>query len=329
MRARVMYMGTPDFSVPSLEALARSHLCDLALVVTQPDRPAGRGKKHASPAVKTAAERLGVPVLQAATLRDPEVRQRIIDVQPDLVVVAAFRMILGKWVLELPPRGCINLHASLLPKYRGANPIAAAIAEGEEVTGVTLMQMDQGLDTGAVYATIPVAIASDDTTESLTPRLATAAGALLHGHLASLLDGSLTAAPQGEGATVTRQMTKADGWLHFTRPAVELERHARAMWPWPRAWTTDTEGERIQVHAAGIAEGEAVGPGEVAHRGGEVLVGTGEGALVLRRVQMAGRRPIEGDALLRLQALSEGRTLGGVDAPGDLPPLVIPVRDEL
>lgn len=326
MRPRVIYMGTPDFSVPALERIARSDVCDLALVVTQPDRPAGRGKKRVAPPVKEAADRLNAPVLQVSTLRDPEARQRIMDLRPDLIVVAAFGMILGRWVLTLPPRGCVNLHASLLPKYRGANPIAAAIAEGEEVTGVTLMQMERGLDTGAVYSAKLVNVTEDDTTESLTPRLARAAGALLDQYLPQLLDGSLLAVPQGEGATLTRQMTKGDGWLDFSRPAVDLERHVRAMWAWPRAWTTALGGERIQVHAAGVMEETVSSPGVIAHRGGAVLIGTGNGTLVLRRMQLPGGKPIEGPALLGVKALAEGNALGMVDPPGDLPPLVVPAE---
>lgn len=326
MRPRVIYMGTPDFSVPSLERLAANDQCEVALVVTQPDRPAGRGKKLVSPAVKTAADRLGLPVLQTATLRDPDVRQKIVDIQPDLIVVAAFGVILGRWILELPVRGCVNLHASLLPNYRGANPIAAAIAQGEPVTGVTLMQMDRGLDTGGMYASTEVAIEPEDTTESLTPELAAAAGELLEVNLSALLDGSLAAVPQGEGATLARQMTKADGWIDFTRPAVELERHVRAMWPWPRAWTTGPGGERVQVHATQVVPDEQMSPGKIIHSDNAVRVGTGEGLLELRRVQLPGGRPIEGTALLRADALANGLVLGAVDEPDDVPPLVVPVE---
>jgi methionyl-tRNA formyltransferase len=325
MALRIIYMGTPDFAVPALEQVALGGHGDLALVVTQPDRAAGRGRKHVAPAVKTAAERLGVPVLQTPTLGDPVVRQRITDIQPDLIVVAAFGMILGKWILELPTKGCVNLHASLLPKYRGANPIAAAIAQGEDVTGVTLMQMDLGLDTGEIYASTEVDIELDDTTESLTQKLAHQAGALLEDKIRALLDGSLSPVPQGEGATLTRQMTKADGWLDFSRHAVELERHVRATWPWPRAWTTDSAGERIQVHAASVSEGAALDPGQIAHADGQVFVGTADGALILRRVQLPGGRPIEGASIQQVGSLSDGQTIGTVDQPVNLPPLVISV----
>lgn len=327
MKPRVIFMGTPDFAVPALQRLAASDLCDVALVVTQPDRAAGRGKKLQSPPVKLAADDLGLTVVQTSTLRDPDVRQRIIDVQPDLIVVAAFGMILGRWILELPTYGCINLHASLLPKYRGANPIAAAIALGEQETGVTLMHMDRGLDTGAMYATQRLAIEPDDTTESLTPKLADVAGELLNTNLESLLDGSATATPQPAGATLTRPMTKADGWMDWTRPAEELERHVRAMWPWPRAWMTTPSGERMQVHRAKVAESDSMSPGHVLNDGARVVVGCGTGALELSVVQLPGKKPIEGHALIHASALENGTQLGLVDGPGNILPLVAPVEE--
>lgn len=322
---RIIFMGTPGFAVPALERLAARNDVDLRLVVTQPDRPAGRGRKHVSPPVKEAADRLGLAVIQAPTLRDPDARQRIVDVGPDLVVVVAFGMILGAWILHLPRRGCVNLHASLLPKYRGASPIAAAIAEGERATGVTLMQMDRGLDTGAMYGTSGIDITLSDTTESLTTRLATVAGELLDRHLGALLDGSLVAIPQGEGATLTRPMVKDDGWLDVARPADELARRVRAMWPWPRAWSTAPDGERIQVHAATVSRALDRPPGTVIHDAGSVLVATGDGSLVLTRVQLPGGRPIEGRAIAAVRALQAGTVLGAVGQPRDLKPLVVSV----
>lgn len=322
MKPRVMYMGTPAFAVPALQRLARTGLCDLTMVVSQPDRPAGRGKKLTPPAVKLAAEELGLPVLQTQTLRDPDVRQRITDEKPDLIVVAAFGMILGRWILELPPRGCVNLHASLLPKYRGANPIAAAIAMGERETGVTLMGMDRGLDTGPMYASSSLDVAPGDTTESLTPRLADLAGELLQTNLGPLMDGSLEATPQGPGATLTRLMTKEDGWLDFSRPADELERHVRAVWPWPRAWTVLEDGSRMQVHVARVAEDFASTPGVVAHRDRRVFVGCGTGALELVRVQLPGRNPIESNALVQAPQLLGGAVLGQEGGPESVEPLV-------
>ena len=320
-------MGTPDFAVPALERLAAFEGVDVALVVTQPDRPSGRGKRMTSPAVKEAADRLQLPVLQTGTLRDPEIRQPIVDIEPDLVVVAAFGMILGKWILELPRHGCVNLHASLLPKYRGANPIAAAIAEGESETGVSLMRMDRGLDTGPVYAMDSLIIRNTDTTEDLTPRLADLAGDLLIRNMPSLLEDELKAEPQAEGATLTRPMKKDDGWIDFTRSAVEIERHVRAMWPWPRAWTMAADGSRIQIHAATVVDDAGRAPGQVGRDGKRVTVGTGDGGLALDRVQLPGGKPIEGNTIAQHPVFIEAGVIGASGAPEGLTPLVVPVEE--
>jgi methionyl-tRNA formyltransferase len=292
-------MGTPEFAVPALRSLAARDDIDLITVVTQPDRPAGRGKKLAPPPVKEAALALGVPVLQTDSLRHADVKQEIIESRPDLIIVAAFGMILGKWILELPTHGCVNLHASLLPKHRGASPISAAILAGDEVTGVTLMQMDRGLDTGDMLATNEVAIERDDTTESLTPKLADAAATLMDLHLADLLTGQITAVPQPEGATETRQLTKEDGRIDWNMPAAIIERQVRAMWNWPRAFAELPGGTRMQVHRAVISTESPANPGQISVQGTNVVVGTGEGGLLLERVQLPGGKPIEGHAIVQ------------------------------
>ena len=324
--ARIVFMGTPEFAVPALERLASRPDVSVCLVVSQPDRPAGRGRKLVSPPVTVAAEGLGLPVLQVSTLRDPEARRRIVEVRPDLVVVAAFGMILGRWILALPARGCVNVHASLLPKYRGASPIAAALAMGETMTGVSLMRMDAGLDTGDVLARVEVGIRPDDTAESLGRRLAVAGAELLDAELGAIVSGRAVAVPQGPGATMTRPMVKDDGWLDFRRSAHELERHVRAMWPWPRAWTTMPDGQRLQIHRAAVVEGREGEPGMVVREENrQILVATGAGALWVQRVQFAGGRPLDGHALLSHPALVSGIRLGVVGAPERLPPLVEPV----
>lgn len=323
-RPRVIFMGTPEFAVPALEALAREPSIELGMVVTQPDRPAGRGRRLTPPAVKVAADRLGLPLVQASTLRDPVIRDRIIGIRPDLIVVAAFGMILGRWILELPTRGCVNLHASLLPRYRGANPIAAAILEGANETGITLMRMDRGLDTGPMLAQLRIALRPDQTTETLTPELATAAAALLSANLGALLRGELPATPQPTGGTITRPMTKVDGWIDWTRRADEIERQVRAMDPWPRAWTTSHTG-RIQILGAcvvGDAEGE---PGTVIQSDHATRIVCGKGALTLLRVQPAGGRPLHGHALQHVRGLEHGDVLGRIGGPPHQPPLVMPV----
>ena len=308
-KRRVIFMGTPEFAVPSLQALAARDDIDLTLVVTQPDRPAGRGKKLAPPPVKVAAKELGLRLLQTDSLRHPEVKERIIAEQPDLAVVAAFGMILGKWILDLPTLGCVNLHASLLPNYRGAAPITAAILAGDDVAGVTLMQMDRGLDTGDMLATIEIPIEPDDTTESLTPKLAVAAAQLLDDRLADLLAGRLAGVPQPEGATETRQLRKDDGRIDWNLPAAEIERHIRAMWNWPRAWTELLNGDRMQVHAASVSSAN-LPPGQISVEGKCVVVGTESGSLQLIRVQLPGGKPIEGHAMAQKLQAHHGAILG-------------------
>ncbi len=296
-KPRLVFMGTPEFAVPSLQALANRDDVELVLAVTQPDRPAGRGKKLAPPPVKDAAQAAGIPVLQTDSLRHADVKQRIIAAQPDLIVVAAFGMILGKWILELPKLGCVNLHASLLPKYRGASPISAAILAGDDVTGVTLMQMDRGLDTGDMLASIEVPIQPDDTTESLTPKLAGAGAALLDRHLPALLRGEITPVPQPEGASETRQLTKEDGRIDWNQPAAVIERQVRAMWSWPRAFTELADSTRMQVHRSSVTADPETTPGQITVQGTTVVVATGEGGLLLERVQLPGGKPIEGHAI--------------------------------
>lgn len=320
----VIFMGTPDFAVPALRRLAGSDMVDLQLVVTQPDRPAGRGRTLAPPPVKVAAQHLGVPLLQASTLRDQEARARIVSVQPALIVVAAFGMILGKWILDLPPRGCVNLHASILPAYRGANPISSAILKGDPETGVTLMRMDRGLDTGDILDVVRTPILPDDTTDVLTARLAHLAADQLAANLEALLDGSIIATPQPEEATITRQLVKADGWIDWSRPAAEIERQTRAMWPWPRAWTTLADGTALQVHrgTVDLSPDLAARPGTI-HRGGVVACG-GRTALRLDRVQLAGGKPVAGAAIANVAKLAPGTVLGTAGAPEPPPPLVIP-----
>lgn len=290
MQGRIVFMGTPEFAVPALDALARKAGDGDLLVVTQPDRAAGRGRKLQSPPVKVAAERLSLPVEQIATLRDYRIRERLEQFAPDLVIVAAFGLLLPKWVLNLPRRGCVNLHASLLPRFRGASPIPAAIACGDATTGVALMEMEAGLDTGAVYDVTRVDIRPDDTTESLTERLANVAAGLVDNNLDALLAGELRAEPQQGEIVETRKITKAHGEIAWDRPAVEIERQVRAMWPWPRAWTVGAEESRLQVHQAEVVPDIDSEPGTVvASDDAGVIVATGDGGLRLMTVQMPGK----------------------------------------
>ncbi|MCC6315687.1 MAG: methionyl-tRNA formyltransferase [Thermomicrobiales bacterium] len=320
---RVVYFGTPDFAVPALRALAHDPRFDVRLVVTQPDRPAGRGRRIEASPVADAARDLGLPLHQPATLRTAEARQPLADADADLFVVAAFGLIFGKITLAMPRLGCVNLHASLLPQHRGASPILAALLCGDETTGVTLMRMDAGLDTGDIIAAVAEPIAPGDTTASLTTRLAAASARLSLDALPRFAAGELPARPQpAAGASLTRLLTKADGWVDWTRPAAEIARQVRAMWPWPRAWTTRAGGS-VQIHQATALDRDvAAVPGTLLREGGAAVVACGSRALRLDVVQPAGRNPMPGAAFAA--GLPSERVVLGLDGgPEPQPPIVV------
>ncbi len=311
---RVVYFGSPEFAVPALRALAADDAFEVALVVTQ-------GAKGASP-VEIAANELGLPVYKPETLRDPASREPLSRSDADLFVVAAFGLIFGRKTLEIPRLGAINVHPSLLPKYRGASPIMAAIESGDEVTGVSLMVMDSGIDTGAVVSVEQVVVADDDTTSSLGQRLAEVAAWQAVRDIPRWANDELQAEPQPlTGASLTRPLTKADGWIDWTRHAVEIERHVRAMWPWPRAWTSVAEST-IQIHEARVVDGNdlAIEPGTVISRRKQIVVACGTGALEVLTVEPAARR-----------AMTAAAYLNGLRQPltrlGD--PAVAPAREPL
>lgn len=316
----IVFFGTPEFAVPALRALAADAKFDVRLVVTQPDRQAGRGRRLTSPPVKNEAVKLGLSVYQADSLRTPELRNPIAEIDADVFVVAAFGVIFGPKLLALPRRGCVNIHASLLPALRGASPISAAIACGEPETGVSLMVMDTGLDTGAVFAKTVTQIEDRETTESLTVKLGEAGASLVASHLAVYVDGILAPVAQArDGASITRPMVKADGWIDWSAPASQIERLTRAMWPWPRAWTT-LDGEPFQIHRCSVMDRSgAEGAGTILRTGSDLAVRCGDQILVLERVQRAGARPIDGRELLRTQPHLEGVRLGTTGGPNRLP----------
>lgn len=306
---RIVFMGSPAFAVPVLEALAG--VCQVVGVVTQPDRPAGRGSRLRPPPVKLAAQRLGLPVYQPESVRDVDTLTRLAAWGPRLIVVAAFGQILPRAVLQLPAYGCLNLHASLLPRWRGAAPVAAAILAGDPVTGVTLMKMEEGLDSGPILVQRQEAIAPDDTAGSLSERLSRLAGALIVEALPAYLRGDLLARPQPEeGVTYCRPLKKEDGWLDWRRPAAHLERQVRAMTPWPGAFTT-WQGQRLRVRRARVRSGTPRQcPGTVVSLGDGVGVVTGEEVLQLLEVQAAGRRPMPIEDFLRGHRGLPGAVLG-------------------
>jgi methionyl-tRNA formyltransferase len=320
---KVVYFGTPDFAVPALNRLATDSRFSVEMVVTQPDRPAGRGRKLTSPQVKEAAQALAVPVYQPESLRGDEDKRPIKAANADLFVVAAYGKIFGRTILEMPRLGCVNLHASLLPRYRGASPITAAILCGDERTGVTLMKMDVGLDTGPVVERMSIDISQETTTHILTNQLALLAADLAVDALPEYAAGKIEPHPQPlEGASIVRPLVRADGWLNWSQPAASLERRVRAMWPWPRAWTT-IDGQPLQIHAAHVAmEDTKERPGTVLLTPTQCAVACGSGALVLDLVQPAGGRAMLGAALLAGRRLRGGDQLGLIGAPPPSPPLI-------
>jgi methionyl-tRNA formyltransferase len=310
---RVIFMGTPEFAVPSLQALANASTpgdiwpggVHIVGVITRPDRPSGRGRQVAYSPVKQHALSAGLPIFQPGSLRRPEARRQIEDLAPHIIIVAAFGQILPPEILRLPTRGCLNVHASLLPRWRGASPIAAAIRAGDAETGVTIMAMDEGLDTGDIVASRATPIAPDETTETLTARLARLGAELLIETLPMWLAGHAPLTPQDDAhATLTRPLRKEDGRLDWSRPADELSRVIRAMTPWPGAYTT-WNGKLLKVlEAAPIPRTRELAPGACYllppnDPNGPLACACAEGALALRVIQLEGKRALTSAEVLR------------------------------
>lgn len=288
-------MGSPDFALPALRALHAHY--PVVGVVTQPDRAAGRGRELKPPPVKTLALELGIPLIQPEKLREPGAMEQLRAWSPDVIVVAAFGQILKQEVLDLPQFGCLNVHASLLPRWRGAAPINAAILHGDKETGVTIMKMNAGLDTGPILSQRSVRISPDETAGSLFEKLSTLGADLLIDTLPKYFSGEITPRPQPEeGATYAGMLKKEDGRLDFSQPAMELERKVRAFNPWPGTYF-DWGGNRLKVHSASIGVGE-MRAGQRSVYLGLPAVGTSENLLVLGEVQPAGKRPMDGKAFL-------------------------------
>jgi len=297
MNARIVFMGSPEFALLTLRALAERYL--VVGVVTQPDRPAGRGRALKAPPVKTLAQELGIPVIQPRRLKEPEAMAQLRAWEPDLIVVAAFGQILKPEVLELPLRGCINVHASLLPRWRGAAPINAAILHGDAETGVTIMQMDPGLDTGPILAQRAIPIAPDETAGSLSSRLAQLGAELLLDTLPPYLKGEITPQPQDDSqATYAPMLSRADGELDFNQPAEALARRVRAFHPWPGTYTL-WQGKRLKILRARAENATSPGVGVFTILPGLPAIGTAEGLLVVEEIQPAGKRPMPGEVFIR------------------------------
>ena len=312
---RILFYGTPDFAVPTLEALCARH--EVTGVVTQPDRPAGRGQRPRESAIKVLARQRGLPVIQPARLRDPEWPERLRALtpagRPDVAVVVAYGQILPQPILDLPARGSINVHASLLPRYRGAAPIAWAIVRGERETGITTFRMDAGMDTGPILLQRATPIGAEETAGELAGRLAVL-GATLAVETLRHLDELVPVAQDGGAATDAPRLRKADGPLDWTRPAVELAARVRGLNPWPGATTTAASG-RLLVGRARALPGSGA-PGTLTAHPAGLAVGTGHGLLLPLEVQPENRRAMTWDAFLRGARLEPGARLGVADARG-------------
>lgn len=307
---RIVFMGTPDFARTSLAALIGAGPKPV-LVVTQPDRPAGRGHALKSSPVKALALEEDIEVFQPATLKDPASQERLREARPDLVVVAAFGQILPRAVLDIPELGCVNVHASLLPRHRGASPIARAIWEGDDRTGVCIMRMDTGLDTGPVFLREAIPVPPDATAGSLEPILASLGAELLLRALPEIASGRWVPEPQDESlATLAPRIRREQGSLHFQQVAVRLERQVRALQPWPGAFVR-LGGEEIKIRRASVGGAALPGerPGTVRSEGGlEVVCGDGR-LLHLVEVQRPGKRPVSSAEFLRGFKVPPGTTL--------------------
>lgn len=310
---RVVFMGSPDFALPTLGALIEHH--DVVGVCTQPDRPAGRGRKPTAPPVKQLAAKHDLPLTQPERLKSDNALTTLRGWEPDVIVVAAYGQILPPDVLDLPPLGCVNVHASLLPRWRGAAPVQAAILHGDQATGITIMKMDPGLDTGPILAQESTPIKPNETGGELAQRLAQHGADLLIRTLPEYAAGEIEPQPQDDNlATKAPLLRKRDGLLDFQTPARKLERKVRAFQPWPGTYFY-WQDQRIAVHAATVHEAPDDHPvGTAFEVGGSPAVQTGSHALILEQVQPAGKRSMAGHSFLNgAQAFPGSRILTSQD----------------
>ena len=307
---RIAFLGTPPFAVPTLEALLRAGH-ELACVVAQPDRPAGRGQALREPATKAFARSRGLRVLQPEKVRDGRLASELEALAPDVLVVVAYGRILGRDLLELAPLGALNLHASLLPRWRGSAPIQWALASGDLETGVTLMRVAEGLDQGDLLLQRAVAIDPEDTAQSLHDRLSVLGAEVTVEGLARFASGRLTPVRQDErAATQARMLEKEDGRLDFALKASVLASRLRAFTPWPGVFTV-LGGRLLKVHAAKVQPPAGLAPGEARATAEGLLVGCGgDSALLLLEVQLEGRRRIAAAEFVKGQPFPEGTVLG-------------------
>ena len=303
---RIVFMGTPDFAVPCLQRLLEDGH-EVPAVFTQPDKPVGRHAVLTPPPVKQLALSHGIPVYQPTKMRDGTVAALLRELAPDCLVVVAYGRILPQEILDVPPRGCVNIHGSLLPRYRGAAPIQWSVIRGETVTGVTSMFMDAGMDTGDIIDTLTTPIGENETAGELFERLAPLGARLLSTTLAAIADGTVTRRPQNDAeATIAPMLEKAMGRLDLTRPAQELHNQVRGMNPWPGAFCT-AGGKTLKIHETRVAAGSGA-PGTLLCAD-PVTVACGEGALQLVTVQPEGKPRMAAEAWLRGARLPQGARL--------------------
>ncbi|MCB2263042.1 MAG: methionyl-tRNA formyltransferase [Candidatus Thiosymbion ectosymbiont of Robbea hypermnestra] len=308
---KLVFAGTPEFAVPTLHALLEAGQ-DVRAVYTQPDRPAGRGSRLTASPVKEAAMAAGLPVLQPPDLRDPAVVQSLCRYEADFLVVVAYGLLLPPAVLAAPRLGCVNVHASLLPRWRGAAPIARCLLAGDRESGVTIMGMEAGLDTGPMYLRRAIPLADDETGRGLHDKLAALGASALLEALPGIADGTLAPEPQDETrATYAAKLRKEEAWVDWTRPALELDRMVRALDPWPVAQTKlgETTLRLWASELPGLDAGSEP-PGRIVHTGkAGIDVATGKGLLRITRLQPPGKRSMSAAAFLNARR-PEGETLG-------------------
>ncbi len=305
--ANIVFMGTPEFALPALRALIAHH--KVTGVVTMPDRPAGRGRAQRLSAVKQLALEHKLPLLQPRSLRPDDAYEALGRWRADIYVVAAFGLILPQRVLDIPPQGALNIHASLLPRWRGASPMQAAIRQGDAQSGISIMLLEAGLDSGPVLAQQAIPLARDETAQSLHDRLAPLGAELLMSTLPDWLDGCLEAQVQDEAlVTLAPQLRKQDGQIDWSQPAEAIERQIRACTPWPGSFTA-WEGGQLKILEATVVAGTAA-PGQVVEQATGIAIGTGAGMLRPLRLQLAGRRAQTCKVFLRGQRGIIGARLG-------------------
>jgi len=289
---RIVFMGSPEFALPSLETLIEKH--DVVGVVTQPDRPSGRGRKLHAPPVKPLVESFDIPLIQPKKLSEESALRQLVNWAPDLIVVAAFGQILWKNVLTLPKYGCVNVHASLLPRWRGAAPLQAAILSGDPESGITIMKMDRGLDTGPIISQQSVAIANNETSSSLGAKLSILGAELLLKTLPAYLAGNITPQAQEDSlSTYAPMLRKKEGQLDFNESGIYLERKVRAYYPWPGSFFTK-DGQSIKIQQARLKASESAALGKLAVIDKMPAIGTSDGWLVLEVLQAPGKKFISG-----------------------------------